>query len=213
MSSFGNFTDAQCPVNIPGFVHHGNCNLLCRPGSWITVIVFYLGNYVAHAATTTVRPGERHRSSIIILLVAILFPGAGVTRGMEAILSLAKFAKSELQMAARAGALLTVIKSSNVDAFGLEHSRPGASSSNLDDTAITGTYNSNKNNSPNSVIAAAAEDQTNNGDAVKKAEVAFVQPSSEGSNLAGSHHCVDSEKAVQVATEEQQLELQDGNGE
>ncbi|KAH0541756.1 hypothetical protein FGG08_003778 [Glutinoglossum americanum] len=105
-----NGADAQCPVNIPGFTHHGNCNLLCRRASWIDVLVFFLGNYVAHAATVVSRPSQSVLSNVFNIMIALLFPGGGVRNGVEAILTLAKFAPTDLQVAARAGALCTVIK-------------------------------------------------------------------------------------------------------
>ncbi|KAK3326180.1 putative pogo transposable element [Apodospora peruviana] len=102
--------DAQCAINIPGFIHHGNCDLLCRPATWTDIIVFYLGNYVAHAATVTSRPGQNTLSTIFTIIVALLFPGGGVRKGVAAIFSLAKFGATDLQVAARAGALCAVVK-------------------------------------------------------------------------------------------------------
>ncbi|KAH7136981.1 putative pogo transposable element [Dactylonectria estremocensis] len=105
-----NGDDAQCPVNIPGITHHGNCNLLCRPASWTDILVFYLVNYVAHAATVTTRPGQSMLTSLFTIAIALLLPGGGVRCGIQAIFNLAKFADTDLQVAARAGALCAVVK-------------------------------------------------------------------------------------------------------
>src|SRR6187549_2753147 len=55
-----------------------DCNLLCRPARWTDVIVFYLANYVTHAATVISRPGERPGLVVLGILTAILFPGGGI---------------------------------------------------------------------------------------------------------------------------------------
>jgi len=59
MSSSGSpFNDTACLVNIPGYTHHGKCNLLCAPATWFDILIFFLGNYVAHAATVVSLPGQ-----------------------------------------------------------------------------------------------------------------------------------------------------------
>jgi hypothetical protein len=82
-------------------------------------VVFYLGNYVAYAATTKIEPGQSLFSSVVATICALLFPTSGIYRGLKAILSCAIFAKTDLQMTARVGALCMVIvdqrKPSNVD--------------------------------------------------------------------------------------------------
>ncbi len=100
--------DSDCPVNVPGFTHHGNCNLLCSPASWTDVLVFFLGNYIAHAATVVTLPGQSTAGVIVDIVLALLFPGAGVFRALRVIFTRAKLAPTDLQMAARAGALVVV---------------------------------------------------------------------------------------------------------
>lgn len=102
--------DTQCPVNIPGYTHHGDCNLLCGPASWIDLVKFYVGNYVAHAVTTISSPGQSSAMTILKIFGALFFPGAGVSQGILALSSGAIFAPTDLQMAARAGALCAVVK-------------------------------------------------------------------------------------------------------
>ncbi len=105
-----NGADAQCPINIPGFAHHGNCNLFCRPATWTDIIIFYLGNYIAHAVTVISSPGQSVMRTFLTIMSSLLFPASGISKGLDAIFSLAKFAKTDLQVAARAGALCAVIR-------------------------------------------------------------------------------------------------------
>lgn len=104
-------------ITVPdGTTGHGDPDLLCRPANWKDVIVFYLGNYVAHAATVITVPGELTESVIVTILFAILFPTSGVMRGARAIASFARSATNDLQKAACAGALCMVVRT--------EHWRP-----------------------------------------------------------------------------------------
>lgn len=102
--------DTDCPINIPGFTHNGDCELFCKPATWKDIIVFYLANYVAHVATVVTEPGESPLTSIISLALVLFFPGAGIVKGALAISSGAVFASTELRQAARAGALCVVVK-------------------------------------------------------------------------------------------------------
>lgn len=103
-------TSPECPIDIPGYIHHGNCNLLCRPALWTDILVFFLGNYVAHAATIIGQPGQSTLAGVLAVVTALILPGGGVRSGLGAILSLAKFGSTDLQTAARAGALCAVVK-------------------------------------------------------------------------------------------------------
>ncbi|KAM5520282.1 hypothetical protein FOXYSP1_18706 [Fusarium oxysporum f. sp. phaseoli] len=35
----------------PGTSNHSNPNIICFPAKWSDIAIFFLGNYVAHAAT------------------------------------------------------------------------------------------------------------------------------------------------------------------
>jgi hypothetical protein len=103
-------TEASNNLTLPAsFSNHGDPNLLCRPAKWTDIAVFYLGNYAAHAATTKSIPGQTILTSVLVVVSALLFPVSGLHRGLQAICSLAVFAKTDLQMAARAGALCMVV--------------------------------------------------------------------------------------------------------
>jgi hypothetical protein len=50
---------------------------------------------------------------IAVVVSSLLFPGSGIVRGLAAISSWSKFAKSPLGTAARAGALCMIVRSSS----------------------------------------------------------------------------------------------------
>ena len=97
--------------------NHDNDQLLCSPISWADIAAFYLGNYVAHAATIYTYPGEATFSIARSILSSLFFPTAGITRGLNAIFrhahwnESASWNESDLEVAARAGALCMVIRS------------------------------------------------------------------------------------------------------
>jgi len=105
-----NSTDGRCPIEVPGYFHHGSCDLLCRPATWIDILVFYLGNYFAHAGTVITLPGQSVASSLASIIVALLFPGGGILRALRIIFSRPILARTPLQTAARADALYAVVR-------------------------------------------------------------------------------------------------------
>jgi hypothetical protein len=105
-----NSTNADCPINVPGLWHNGDCSLLCRPTKWYDILIFFLGNYLAHVATVVSLPGASIVSQLFNLVCALLFPFSGIGLGLEAIASLAIFAPTPLRTATRAGALLMVFR-------------------------------------------------------------------------------------------------------
>lgn len=101
----------QCPASPPGyFYQNDNCALLCRSTVWTDVLVFFLANYVTHVATVIAEPGQSVATSIASSVMALLLPGTGIERALNAIYSCAIFAPTQLQMAARAGALYVVVE-------------------------------------------------------------------------------------------------------
>jgi hypothetical protein len=93
-----------------GRSNYSNPNLRCTPATWVDVITFYIANYIAHAATVITLPGEATSSAVWVAIASLLFPISGVIRGFQAILSFAIFGKTDLQRAARAGALCMVVR-------------------------------------------------------------------------------------------------------
>ncbi|KAE9369937.1 hypothetical protein N431DRAFT_469813 [Stipitochalara longipes BDJ] len=100
-------TNITLPV---GTTDHGQPALLCLPTKWTDIVIFFLGNYVAHAATIRLEPGTNIVDTILAVVWALLIPICGVKCRVSGILSLAKFGKTDLQIAARAGALCQVIR-------------------------------------------------------------------------------------------------------
>ncbi|KAF2117150.1 hypothetical protein BDV96DRAFT_19591 [Lophiotrema nucula] len=120
-----------------GTTNHGNPLLLCTPTQWTDYISFFLGNYVTHALTVVVLPGEEPVSYLTNALTSLLFPAFGAYRGLRAIsvgyVSLRKSWKkgwswkrlagwlwgdgdddeSDLQKARRCGALCMIVRDKN----------------------------------------------------------------------------------------------------
>jgi hypothetical protein len=96
-----------------GSSDHGTPGLLCTPTKWTDLAWFYLFNYVAHAATVIIRPGERSFDFAVTVMGSLLFPGMGLYRGIEAILSGASLCGSnnDLRKASRSGALCMLVRS------------------------------------------------------------------------------------------------------
>jgi hypothetical protein len=104
-------SNSTTPILLPaGSSNHGDPNLLCRPSRWHDVLIFFIGNYVLHAATARPLPGESAMSRTIATILALFLPSSGVLRGIKAIVSGAKFSTNDLITAARAGAFCTVVR-------------------------------------------------------------------------------------------------------
>ncbi|KAJ4355731.1 uncharacterized protein N0V89_003751 [Didymosphaeria variabile] len=111
--------------------------IICTPAKWKDIAIFFLVNYVTHALTTVVLPGEGWESYLTNALASLMFPGFGAYRGLRAIFvgwaTVRKRFRSEpweqgdtknvhkhkarrardLQKARRAGALCMVVRSSD----------------------------------------------------------------------------------------------------
>ncbi len=62
-------------ITVPiGTTNHSDPRLLCTPTKWTDIVVFFLGNYVAHAATVKSLPGEPMLSVLFAGSAALLFP-------------------------------------------------------------------------------------------------------------------------------------------
>ena len=118
-------------ISVPaGTSDHGDPNLLCTPINWLEILIFYLANYIAHAATVKARPGENANDIIFAVFLAITFPFSGLARGLEAIVrrTLLHCHANDLQTALRAGALCIVIRDENWspnDRWLIDYGHPG----------------------------------------------------------------------------------------
>ncbi|EJT74092.1 hypothetical protein GGTG_07940 [Gaeumannomyces tritici R3-111a-1] len=100
-----------CPKDLPGFTLNGNdCKVLCRSARWLDVFLFFVGNYVAHAATVPSRPGQSTFSTGVAILTALLLPGGGISHAISTIATFAVLKPTPLRAAASAGAICAVIK-------------------------------------------------------------------------------------------------------
>jgi hypothetical protein len=62
-----------------GTSNHGNPHLLCVPASQSTVLLFFLGNYFAHAATMLTKPSASAFQQFNTIINALLWPASGLT--------------------------------------------------------------------------------------------------------------------------------------
>jgi hypothetical protein len=99
-------------VTVPdGSSNHGSSNLVCTPTTWYDVIIFFAANFFAHAATIKTLPGEKGREALFTIVLALLFPFSGISRGIEAIVRHASWPPADnLTVAARAGALCIAVR-------------------------------------------------------------------------------------------------------
>lgn len=83
----------------------------CQPASWADLIIFFIGNYVAHTVTLKPFSGESASRGSFYGFLALLFPFTGIWRGFQGIASAVIFAENTLQVALRARALCVVGRS------------------------------------------------------------------------------------------------------
>jgi len=125
-------------VTLPeGSKQYADSEVICTPAKWKDITLFFLVNYITHALTTVVLPGEGWESYLTNALASLLFPGFGAYRGLRAIFvgwaTVRKRFRAEpwdhgesvevhkhkarrardLQKARRAGALCMIVRSSD----------------------------------------------------------------------------------------------------
>jgi hypothetical protein len=102
------------PIEVPSGLNatnHDSNSLFCVvPAPWFSIMIFYLGNFAAHAATLVTYPGEPPMNVFAAILYALFFPNTGIVRGLNAIFRHAHFSRGDLQAATRAGALCMVVR-------------------------------------------------------------------------------------------------------
>lgn len=79
------------PLPRSNVTNHGDPHLSCTPTKWSDIASFFLGNYVAHAATVKTYPGEGGTSTLLAMLGALLLPTSGLLRGLNSIMRLGTF--------------------------------------------------------------------------------------------------------------------------
>src|SRR5579871_6648055 len=84
--------------------------VICGPASWQDIVIFYLLNYGAHAATIKSFPGERTSVNIMWVVAALLLPYSGIVRACVALTHGTSHKRSDLMRAARARAFCEVVR-------------------------------------------------------------------------------------------------------
>lgn len=79
--------------------------LHCEPTTWQDIFLFFLLNYVVHAATPPPQPGERSSWGIAWKFIFLLFPFTGIFRSAFIIFKDCCFGEDELGKALAVGAL------------------------------------------------------------------------------------------------------------
>ena len=99
-------------VEVPsGTSNHGNPHLLCLPTQWADIAAFYVGNFIAHAATVKSYPGESGFDRFQNAALSLFFPTWGIIRGLNMIMRHSVFHRNnKLEAAARTGALCMVVR-------------------------------------------------------------------------------------------------------
>jgi len=94
-----------------GATNHGDSSLLCLPPKWYDYVIFFMTNYVAHAATVLATPGQATIETVYWSITALFLPGAGLVRTLPFLIRRPGLVRKDpLRRAALAGALCTVIK-------------------------------------------------------------------------------------------------------
>jgi hypothetical protein len=97
-------------ITVPDGVTYSN-NVICTPTSWTDIVSFFLGNYIAHAATVITFPGEPASVTTVNMILAILFPCMGASRGLLAIIRRGASHTDPLKRALQSRALCMVVRS------------------------------------------------------------------------------------------------------
>src|SRR5271170_807356 len=95
---------------IPSIFLPRSVGLLCLPASWDTIVLFYVFNYIAHAATVTSSPGDTWRTSFAKTVLALLFPFSGIWSACIVISRSQHWGEARLDHALRAQALCAVVR-------------------------------------------------------------------------------------------------------
>jgi hypothetical protein len=111
-------------VDVPDDTEKPTEKIICFAIPWYKVTIFFLVNYIAHAATIMPFPGQGKLLAFLDFLTAVFLPYSGLWRGASAIWRSSWFScrcwsewkdknknYNKLEEAARAGALAVIIRS------------------------------------------------------------------------------------------------------
>ncbi|KAI4129762.1 MAG: hypothetical protein LQ338_002072 [Usnochroma carphineum] len=95
-----------------GTSNHGDRHILCTPASWDNIAIFFIGNYIAHAATVKLPPATSMVSKLRIYFSALLMPASGLVFALQAFTQVIRgIGKSEAQKASIARGLCMYARS------------------------------------------------------------------------------------------------------
>ncbi|KAJ7243626.1 hypothetical protein B0H12DRAFT_979379, partial [Mycena haematopus] len=80
------------------------------PTGFLDILTFFGANYVAHVATVRSYPGESQLEFTFGMVTALLLPMSGMVRGITVILRRGILGGSDLETAARSGALCMLVR-------------------------------------------------------------------------------------------------------
>ncbi|KDQ55300.1 hypothetical protein JAAARDRAFT_333000 [Jaapia argillacea MUCL 33604] len=86
-------------------------SVICSPATWHNIIVFFMINYAAHAATIPAAAGATWYDTMFWTVVCLLLPFAGLGKAMGLVLNYTWVGDSELEKAWARDALLVVARS------------------------------------------------------------------------------------------------------
>jgi hypothetical protein len=109
-------------ITVPdGSSNHGTPNLLCVPPTWFDYIIFFVSNYLVHAATIVTPPGATLVEVCFISANALFIPSSGALSAVRLLLKHAAWSRAtNVCRAAKAGALCMVIKREYLTLFQLK---------------------------------------------------------------------------------------------
>jgi hypothetical protein len=90
---------------------HGIPGLVCTQTRWSSLVLFFLGNYVAHCATIMSYPAETWTERAVAITGALLFPSSGLRRAVGAIRRRPRLRPlNSIQRALASGAMCMVVR-------------------------------------------------------------------------------------------------------
>jgi hypothetical protein len=91
---------------------HGDPHILCPLTTWTSIAIFFIGNYLAHAATVKLPPATSSMTNLRICFSALLMPASGLIFALRAFAHAVRgIGKSEAQKVGIAGGLYMYARS------------------------------------------------------------------------------------------------------
>ncbi|KAG8528413.1 uncharacterized protein KY384_007331 [Bacidia gigantensis] len=85
--------------------------VICTSANWYDIVWFFFANYIMHALSVRSMPGENMFTSIVFKFCCLMVPYTGLRRGLCLLSRAANLVRNDLQAAARANTLCTIVRS------------------------------------------------------------------------------------------------------